>query len=76
MSGAALAARLARLSEPARQVLGTLHRTFDVHLYEGAGHGFLRQQTARDGANLRATQDAWPRTVAFLRANLGKSKKK
>jgi dienelactone hydrolase len=37
-----------------------------VNLYEGAGHGFLRQQDGREGANLRASQGAWPRTIAFL----------
>jgi dienelactone hydrolase len=38
--------------------------------YEGAGHGFLRAQEDRAGANLKATQNAWPRTVAFLREQL------
>jgi carboxymethylenebutenolidase len=46
--------------------------------YEGAVHGFLRAQddprTQRDEveeqANLAATRDAWPRTIAFLRRNL------
>jgi len=36
-------------------------------MYEGAGHGFLRAQSDRDGANLRATEKAWPRMLAFLR---------
>lgn len=47
--------------------------------YEGAVHGFLRAQddpaSGRNGgteqANLTATQDAWPRTIAFLKKNLG-----
>jgi carboxymethylenebutenolidase len=47
--------------------------------YEGAVHGFLRQQndpkatpdTAEEAANLAATKDAWPKTVAFLKKNLG-----
>jgi carboxymethylenebutenolidase len=63
-------ARVVSTVAPAQGVLGPLHRKYDVHLYDGAGHGFLRQQAARDGANLKATKDAWPRTVAFLRANL------
>jgi dienelactone hydrolase/CubicO group peptidase (beta-lactamase class C family) len=45
-------------------------RTYEANVYEGAGHGFLRAQDDRDGANLRATQAAWPRTVAFLRKHL------
>ena len=47
--------------------------------YDGAEHGFLRaqgdQKTSRDeateGANVAATVDGWPRTIAFLRKNLG-----
>jgi len=45
-------------------------RTYEANVYEGAGHGFLRAQDDRDGANLRATQAAWPRTVAFLKKHL------
>lgn len=48
-----------------------LGRSFEAHLYEGAGHGFLRQQEGRDGANLKATRESWPRTVAFLKKVLG-----
>ncbi|MDB4878475.1 MAG: dienelactone hydrolase [Gemmatimonadetes bacterium] len=47
--------------------------------YEGATHGFLRAQDdpkatrdpAEEAANLAATKDAWPRTVEFLKKNLG-----
>jgi carboxymethylenebutenolidase len=46
--------------------------------YPGAGHGFLRTQDdttahnpAWQEADLAATKDAWPRTVAFLKSNLG-----
>jgi len=46
--------------------------------YPGAIHGFLRAQDdpktprdeAEEQANLAATKDAWPRTLAFLRQNL------
>ena len=46
--------------------------------YQGAIHGVLRAQDdpktqrdeAEEQANLSATKDAWPRTLAFLRANL------
>jgi carboxymethylenebutenolidase len=48
-----------------------LGKSFEFHVYEGAGHGFLRGQEQNDGANLRATQDAWPRTVAFFKSKLG-----
>jgi carboxymethylenebutenolidase len=47
-----------------------LGRSFESFFFAGAGHGFLRQQDGRDGANLAATRSAWPRTVAFLRRHL------
>jgi carboxymethylenebutenolidase len=43
---------------------------FTANVYDGAGHGFLRAQNDREGANKRATEVAWPRTIAFLRENL------
>jgi dienelactone hydrolase len=43
-----------------------------VHSFAGAGHGFLRQQDGKDGANLAATKRAWPLTVDFFRRNLGR----
>jgi carboxymethylenebutenolidase len=43
---------------------------YEANLYPGAGHGFLRQQDERDGANRAAAQKAWPRTIAFLRQHL------
>ena len=46
--------------------------------YEGAVHGFLRAQNdpkatrdeVEEAANLAATVDGWPRTIAFLKKNL------
>ncbi|NUM52126.1 MAG: dienelactone hydrolase family protein [Candidatus Hydrogenedentes bacterium] len=46
-----------------------LNKPFEYTIYEGAGHGFLRQQDGREGANLKASQDAWPKTIAFLKAH-------
>jgi carboxymethylenebutenolidase len=63
-------ARVNATIDPAKQVLGPLKKSYEVHLFDGAGHGFLRQQTGREGANLKATQEAWPRAVAFLKGNL------
>jgi carboxymethylenebutenolidase len=47
-----------------------LSKSYEPHVYEGAGHGFLRAQEGREGANLKATQQAWPRTIAFLKERL------
>ena len=54
----------------AEETLKRLGRRFEAQTYEGAGHGFLRGQDGRDGANLRAAQQAWPRTVRFLKETL------
>ena len=43
---------------------------YDPHVYPGAGHGFLRQQTLRDGANMKASEQSWPLTINFLRTHL------
>jgi carboxymethylenebutenolidase len=55
---------------PAQAEMKKLGKTYEVHTYEGAGHAFLRSQDGRDGANFKATQQAWPRVVAFLRDHL------
>jgi carboxymethylenebutenolidase len=42
------------------------------NVFDGAGHGFLRNQAGAEGANLKATEKAWPMTVAFLKQNTDK----
>jgi carboxymethylenebutenolidase len=54
----------------AQESMTKLAKTYEPHVFEGAGHGFLRQQSGRDGANLKATEQAWPLTIAFLRQHL------
>jgi len=44
-----------------------LGKPYTPHVYEGAGHGFLRQQDGQDGANKKAAEQAWPATIAFLK---------
>ena len=44
-----------------------LNKSYIPHIYEGAGHGFLRGQDQQNGANMKATEQAWPATIAFLR---------
>jgi len=63
-------ARVDATVEPAAAIAKKLGKPFVYEMYEGAGHGFLRQQQDRDGANLRATEKSWPKTVEFLRKNL------
>jgi carboxymethylenebutenolidase len=68
-------ARVNATIEPAKAALKPLNRFYEANLYEGAGHGFLRAQLGREGANMKATQQAWPRTIAFLREHLEAKKK-
>src|SRR5688500_18428172 len=60
-------ARVNATIEPAKQAMQKGSKTYETHVYEGAGHGFLRQQTGQNGANLKASQQAWPKTIEFLR---------
>jgi len=63
-------ARVNATIPPAEAEMKKLGKTYEPHVYEGAGHGFLRAQDGRERANLKATQQAWPRTLAFLRERL------
>jgi carboxymethylenebutenolidase len=56
--------------EPTAAEMKKLGKFYEPHVFDGAGHGFLRDQEGRDGANFRATREAWPRTIAFLTAQL------
>ena len=60
-------ARVVATIEPTRAKTAELGKSYEPHVFEGAGHGFLRAQGGQDGANLRASEQAWPMTVAFLR---------
>lgn len=64
-------ARVTATVPRADSVLRSLGRTFETHTFPGAGHGFLRAQQERAGANASASAQAWPLTVAFLRRHLG-----
>ena len=55
---------------PAAERMKALGKTFVTHTYKGAGHGFLRAQDERGGANLEAARQAWPATIEHLRKSL------
>ena len=63
-------ARVNATIEPAKAELAKLKRSYEPHIFPGAGHGFLRAQGGREGANLAASQQSWPLTVKFLRKHL------
>jgi carboxymethylenebutenolidase len=64
-------ARVDATIPPADSALRALGRTYTYSIYPGAGHGFLRQQTGMDGANMAAARAAWPATIAWFRKYLG-----
>lgn len=71
-------ARIGALMPDIEAAMKANGKTYEARNYEGAVHGFLRAQAdpkpnrdpAEEAANLAATKDAWPRTLAFLRKNL------
>lgn len=63
-------ARVNATIEPASAEMKKLGKVYEYEIYEGAGHGFLRAQGGRNGANLKATQKAWPRMLEFLKKHL------
>jgi carboxymethylenebutenolidase len=65
-------ARVNATVPPAEAAMRSLGKTFDPHTFAGAGHGFLRQQDGKSGANLAASRQAWPLTVGFFRRHLAR----
>jgi carboxymethylenebutenolidase len=64
-------ARVTATIAPAAEKMKELGKVYIIHTYKGAGHGFLRAQEDRDGANLEASRQAWPVSIEFLRKSLG-----
>ena len=65
-------ARVGATVPPADSAMKALGKRFEHHTFAGAGHGFLRQQDGQGGANLTASEQAWPLTIAFFRSTLGR----
>ena len=63
-------ARVNATIDETKKILTEANKSYTTHIYEGAGHGFLRQQAERDGANKKASEQAWEETRAFLKKNL------
>jgi carboxymethylenebutenolidase len=63
-------ARVTATVAPAEEKMKDLGKTFNAYTYPGAGHGFLRAQDGRDGANRAASEKSWPATVGFLKKYL------
>jgi carboxymethylenebutenolidase len=53
---------------PAETAMKAQNKTYEYKIFTGAGHGFLRAQD--QPANLAASQEGWPMTVAWFRKYL------
>jgi len=54
-------------TQAAMQKLG---KSYTIHTYDGAGHGFMFSQAGAGGANLKAAQESWPVVLQFFRKTL------
>jgi carboxymethylenebutenolidase len=63
-------ARVGTTLDATKAKMKELGKSYEPHVFDGAGHGFLRAQGGEDGANLKAAKEAWPLTIAFLRRHL------
>ncbi len=72
-------ARISAAMPALDSIMKAKKKDYSAMNYEGAVHGFLRAQndpkaqrdTVEEAANLAAAKDAWPRTVTFLKKQLG-----
>jgi carboxymethylenebutenolidase len=62
---------IARTVAPTLERMRVLKKVFEPHIFDGAAHGFLRAQTGNNGANMAASQAAWPLTVAWIKKYAG-----
>ena len=65
-------ARVNATVPPADSAMKRLGKMFEYSMFDGAGHGFLRAQEGANGANAKASQEAWPKTVAWFNRHLKK----
>ncbi len=60
-------ARITSTVQGTTDAMKKLDKPYTPHIYDGAGHGFLRAEDGQKGANLKAGEQAWPATIEFLR---------
>jgi carboxymethylenebutenolidase len=60
-------ARITETVEPTAAAMKGLGKVYEPHIYKDATHAFIEYQNL--GENAKATADAWPRTIAFLKEN-------
>jgi len=60
--------RVTSTVEPTTAATKQLGKSYEPHVFDGAGHGFLRNRGTE--ANYKASEQAWPLTVAFFKERL------
>jgi carboxymethylenebutenolidase len=60
--------RITATVEPTKKAMAEANKSYTPHVYDGAGHGFFRQQN--NDANTKAAQKGWSEAVTFLKKNL------
>ena len=63
-------ARINNTIPPTEAAMKKLGKSFEKHIFDGAGHGFMGNQAGAGGANLKAAEQAWPLTIAFFQKHL------
>jgi len=63
-------ARINATLPPTQAAMQKLGKSYEIHTYEGAGHGFMFSQAGAGGANLKAAQESWPVVLQFFRKHL------
>ena len=63
-------ARIGATVPPTEAAMKKLGKSYEIHTYEGAGHGFMANQAGAGGANLKAAQGSWPVAVQFFTKHL------
>jgi carboxymethylenebutenolidase len=63
-------ARIGATVPATQEAMKKLGKSYEVHTFEGAGHGFMFAQAGANGANLKAAQESWPIVLKFYREYL------
>ena len=65
--GMAQDARIGVSVAPTEKKMEEFGKVYEAHMFDGAAHGFVRAQTDNNGANMKASEQAWPLTLAWLK---------
>jgi len=63
-------ARVTSTVDATTNAMKSAGKEYSPHVFDGAGHGFMRDQAGRNGANASAAQLAWSRAIEFLKKHL------